>query len=41
MEAAVVINEAAPLLLAAQIVKAPRYQDNLSFRMPDSLVISF
>jgi cytochrome P450 len=41
MEAAVVINAVSALLLRAQIVRAPRYQDNLSFRMPDSLVISF
>ena len=41
LEAAVVIDAMAPLLLRAQIVRAPRYQDNLSFRMPDCLMISF
>jgi len=39
--AAVVIKELARLLVQAQIVRAPRYQENLSFRMPDSLVICF
>lgn len=41
MEAAVVIKAVSPLLLRAQIVRAPLYQDNLSFRMPDSLVICY
>jgi cytochrome P450 len=41
MEASVVIKAVSPLLLRAQIVRAPLYQDNLSFRMPDSLVICF
>jgi cytochrome P450 len=41
MEAAVVIEAAAPVLRRAHIVRAPLYQDNLSFRLPDSLVISF
>lgn len=41
MEAAVVIKALAPVLRRAHIVRAPFYQDNLSFRLPDSLVISF
>lgn len=40
MEADVVVSEVAPLLRAARIVQPPSYPDNLSFRMPDSLVIA-
>jgi cytochrome P450 len=39
MEAAVVVDEAAPLLRGVEVVRAPRYPDNLSFRIPDALVI--
>jgi cytochrome P450 len=39
MEAAVVVTEAAPLLRGVEVVRAPRYPENLSFRMPDALVI--
>jgi len=39
MEAAVVVAEAAPLLRAVELVRAPRYPDNLSFRLPDTLVV--
>lgn len=38
-EAAVVVAEAAPLLRGVEVVRAPRYPENLSFRMPDALVI--
>ncbi|WP_221330920.1 cytochrome P450 [Phytomonospora endophytica] len=40
MEAAVVVAEAAPLLRGCEVVKAPDCPDNLSFRMPDALVIT-
>lgn len=39
MEAAVVVAETAPLLRRAELVQAPRYPDNLSFRLPDALVV--
>lgn len=39
MEAAVVVAETAPLLRGVQLVRAPRYPENLSFRMPDALVV--
>jgi cytochrome P450 len=39
MEAAVVVAETAPLLRRVDVVRAPRYPDNLSFRMPDALVV--
>nr|WP_245563627.1 cytochrome P450 [Longispora albida] len=40
MEAAVVLEEVAPLLRRATVLKAPSYPDNLSFRMPDTLVVT-
>jgi cytochrome P450 len=40
LEASVVVAEAAPLLRGVAVVRAPRYPDNLSFRMPDALVVS-
>ena len=39
MEAAVVVAEVAPLLRQVDVVRAPAYPDNLSFRMPDALLI--
>jgi cytochrome P450 len=39
LEASVVVAEAAPLLRGVEVVRAPWYPDNLSFRMPDALVI--
>lgn len=39
MEAGVVVAETAPLLRDAEVVRAPVYPDNLSFRIPDALVI--
>ena len=40
LEAAVVVSETAPLLADATVLRAPWYPDNLSFRMPDALVIA-
>ena len=40
MESAVVVAEAAPLLRGCEVVKAPDCPDNLSFRMPDALVVT-
>ncbi|WP_329108637.1 cytochrome P450 [Micromonospora sp. NBC_01699] len=40
MEAAVVVAETAPLLRDVTVVRAPWCPDNLSFRMPDALVIA-
>ena len=40
MEAAVVVEEAAPLLRGVRVERAPWYPDNLSFRMPDGLIVS-
>lgn len=40
MEAAVVVAETAPLLRRARVVQALRFPDNLSFRMPDALVVA-
>lgn len=40
MEAAVVVAEAGPLLRGATVVRAPWYPDNLSFRLPDALVVT-
>lgn len=40
MEASVVVVETAPLLRGVEVVRAPRYPENLSFRMPDALVVS-
>jgi cytochrome P450 len=39
MESAVVAAEAAPLLRGTRVVAAPHSPDNLSFRMPDALVV--
>lgn len=39
METAVVVGQAAPLLVGCSVVRAPWSPDNLSFRMPDALVI--
>ncbi|MER7165907.1 cytochrome P450 [Micromonospora sp. NPDC000207] len=39
MEAGVVVEEVAPLLSGATVVRAPWYPDNLTFRMPDAFVI--
>jgi len=39
MEAAVVVEQTAPLLRNVEVVRAPWCPDNLSFRMPDALVI--
>jgi cytochrome P450 len=39
MEAAVVVEQTAPLLREVEVVRAPWSPDNLSFRMPDALVI--
>ena len=39
MEAAVVVAEAAPLLRDSAVLRAPWCPDNLSFRMPDALVV--
>lgn len=40
MESAVVVAEAAPLLRGCEVVKAPDCPDNMSFRMPDALVVT-
>ncbi|MER5455318.1 cytochrome P450 [Micromonospora sp. NPDC002389] len=40
MEAATVVTEAAPLLARVRVLRAPRYPDNLTFRMPDALVVT-
>ncbi|HET6213939.1 MAG TPA: cytochrome P450 [Micromonosporaceae bacterium] len=40
MEAAVVVAETAPLLRGVEVTRAPWCPDNLSFRMPDALVVS-
>jgi cytochrome P450 len=39
MEAAVVVEQTAPLLRGIEVVRAPWSPDNLSFRMPDALVV--
>jgi cytochrome P450 len=39
MEASVVVAEVAPLLRGAEVTRAPWCPDNLSFRMPDALVV--
>ncbi|WJK39754.1 cytochrome P450 [Solwaraspora sp. WMMA2056] len=39
METAVVVEQALPLLVGADVVRAPWSPDNLSFRMPDTLLI--
>ncbi|HZE40421.1 MAG TPA: cytochrome P450 [Stackebrandtia sp.] len=40
MEAAVVAAEAAPALRGCRVTREPRCPDNLSFRMPDALVVA-
>jgi len=40
MEAAVVVQHTAPLLRDVQVVRAPWSPDNLSFRMPDALLVA-
>ncbi len=40
MEAEVVVAESASLLRACRVVRPPRHGDNLSFRMPEVLVVS-
>jgi cytochrome P450 len=40
MEAAVVVEQAAGLLRGADVLRAPWCPDNLSFRMPDALVMT-
>lgn len=40
MEAAVVLAETAPLLRRVEVVRSPSYPDNLSFRIPDALVVT-
>jgi cytochrome P450 len=40
MEAAVVVAETAPLLRRARLRRGPSYPDNLSFRLPDTLLIT-
>lgn len=39
METAVVVEQVAPLLVGCEVLRAPWSPDNLSFRMPDALVI--
>lgn len=39
MEAEAVVAQAAPLLARCRIVREPRYPENLSFRMPDALIV--
>jgi cytochrome P450 len=39
MEAEVVVEEAARLLTRVRLARPPRHADNLSFRMPDALVV--
>jgi cytochrome P450 len=40
MEASVVVAETAPLLRRVDVVRAPWCPDNLSFRMPDTLLVA-
>ncbi|MDT4987762.1 MAG: hypothetical protein QOI74_1856 [Micromonosporaceae bacterium] len=40
MEASIVVGETAPLLRRVAILKGPSYSDNLSFRMPDTLLVT-
>lgn len=40
MEAEVVVAESAPLLSRCQVVRAPLHKENLSFRMPNALIVS-
>lgn len=39
MESAVVVSELAPLLRRVTLVRGPEFPDNLSFRMPDTLLV--
>jgi cytochrome P450 len=39
MEAEVVVEEAAAMLASCQVARAPRHKENLSFRMPDALLV--
>ena len=39
MEATVVVEEVAPLLRRVQVLESPWYSHNLSFRLPDTLVV--
>jgi cytochrome P450 len=39
MEAEVVVEETAAMLAGSRVVRAPRHAANLSFRMPDALVV--
>jgi cytochrome P450 len=39
MEAEVVVEEVAAMLSGCRVVRAPRHAENLSFRMPDRLVV--
>ncbi|MDG4798922.1 cytochrome P450 [Micromonospora sp. WMMD1082] len=39
MEATTLVTEAAPLLARVRVVRPPRYPDNLTFRMPDALIV--
>ncbi|WP_433532164.1 cytochrome P450 [Micromonospora sp. CA-263727] len=39
LEATTVVAEVAPLLAGVRVVRPPRYPDNLTFRMPDALVV--
>ena len=39
MEAATVLAEVAPLLAGVRVLRAPWYPDNLTFRMPDTLLV--
>ena len=40
MEAEVVVEESAAMLAGCRVVRAPRHAENLSFRMPDALVVA-
>ncbi|MEV6690894.1 cytochrome P450 [Micromonospora sp. NPDC051196] len=40
MEAATVVAETAPLLAEVRVLRAPWYPDNLTFRMPDTLLVA-
>jgi cytochrome P450 len=40
MEASIVVSETAPLLRRVTVLRGPSYPDNLSFRMPDMLLVT-
>lgn len=40
MEAATVVAEVAPLLAEVRVLRAPWYPDNLTFRMPDTFLVT-